>query len=310
MKVANYFDVAIIGGGPAGLSAALILGRANRRVLLIDEGKPRNRVTYESHGFLTQDSVKPAQIRQIAQTQLEKYNNIIYKSDVAIDINNTNNHFEILTMKNDVFNVRKVIFSTGVKDKYPPIVGFEDIYGYSAFLCPYCDGWEHRNKPFAVLGSTNKMYDYTKEISNWSHDTILFTNGQSGLTFEQEQDLNLHGIQVIKKPIQAFQNKERMLQEIVLDDGSTIARQVLFIQHIDIEQATALPSKLGIKLNEKRAFETERHGKTNIYGIYIIGDAKNIFSGVMKAGYEGLEAAEVINAELIEEDWKQQSADR
>jgi thioredoxin reductase len=148
--VNTVLDCAIIGGGPAGLNAALILGRARRNVLLFDNDNPRNAVTQESHGFITRDGIKPKEFREIAQKELGKYPSVVYlKREVTSIIKNT--EFELVTSEREKYYSKTIIISTGLKDILPNIESISDFYGKSLFHCPYCDGWELRDKPLAVI---------------------------------------------------------------------------------------------------------------------------------------------------------------
>jgi thioredoxin reductase len=145
------FDCAIIGGGPAGLNAALVLGRARRNTILFDNDNPRNAVTQESHGFITRDGIKPKEFREIAHKEIDKYPSVAYaKKDVTSIIKN-NQLFELVTFEKEVYQSKTIIISSGLKDVLPNIENISDYYGKSLFNCPYCDGWELRDKPLVVI---------------------------------------------------------------------------------------------------------------------------------------------------------------
>jgi len=149
------FDCAIIGGGPAGLNAALIFGRARRNVILLDNNNPRNAVTQESHGFITRDGIKPKEFREIAHKDIGRYPSVIYaKREVTSVIKNDNNNepsFELVTSEKERYQSKTIIIATGLKDVLPSIENISDYYGRSLFHCPYCDGWELRDKPLVVI---------------------------------------------------------------------------------------------------------------------------------------------------------------
>ena len=178
----TLFDCAIIGGGPAGLNAALILGRARRNVILLDNNTPRNAVSQESHGFITRDGIKPKEFREIAHKELGRYPSVIYaKREVTSVIKNNENSklpFELLTSENDErYQSKTIIIATGLKDVLPNIENISDYYGKSLFHCPYCDGYELGDKPLVVIiGEQVQGFHFIQTIYNWSKDLIVCTN--------------------------------------------------------------------------------------------------------------------------------------
>jgi thioredoxin reductase len=298
----KIFDVVIIGGGPAGLSAALVLGRSLRNVVLIDEGKPRNRVSHVSNGFLTRDGIHPIELRNIAHKELNKYETIKRIDNHVVDVTKNNRLFHTFTRDGHVFLSRKVIFSTGIKDHLPDIPGLQKVYGTSVFPCPYCDGWERRYEPLAVFGNGEFLLHFVKLIYHWSKDVIVFTNGPAKMN-EERQELIQRNIRIIESPIVELQSHNGLLHHVVLATGEAIHRKGGFLMDTGGNQATMIPMKIGVPINEKGGYETKEHGKTNVDGLYIIGDAKNLFTGLICAAGEGYEAGVAINHELVEEDW-------
>jgi thioredoxin reductase len=142
----DLFDCAIIGGGPAGLNAALVLGRARRNTILFDNNNPRNAVTQESHGFITRDGIKPKEFREIAHRDIAKYPSVMYEKTEIISITKKGRLFELVTSDKELYQSKTIIISTGLKDVLPDIENISDYYGKSLFNCPYCDGWEMRDK--------------------------------------------------------------------------------------------------------------------------------------------------------------------
>ena len=174
------FDCAIIGGGPAGLNAALVLGRARRNTILFDNDNPRNAVTQESHGFITRDGVKPKEFREIARKEIGKYPSVTHaKKEVASIIKNNNQLFEMVTSDKELYQSKSIIIATGLKDVLPNIENISDYYGKSLFNCPYCDGWELRDKPLVVIIDDQVQgFHFIQTIYNWSKDLVVCTNGK------------------------------------------------------------------------------------------------------------------------------------
>lgn len=173
------FDCAIIGGGPAGLNAALVLGRARRNTLLFDNNNPRNAVTQESHGFITRDGVKPKEFREIAHKEIGKYPSVIFEKKQITSVTKNDYVFELMTSENEIYQSKTIIISTGLKDNLPKIENISDYYGKSLFNCPYCDGWELRDKPLVVIIEEQiQGFHFIQTIYNWSKDLVVCTNGK------------------------------------------------------------------------------------------------------------------------------------
>jgi thioredoxin reductase len=193
----KVYDCAIIGGGPAGLNAALILGRARRNVILFDNNNARNAVTQESHGFLTRDGIKPKKFREIAHKELARYLSVICAKREVNSVSRKKSIFELVTSKRERYQSRTIIISTGLKDVLPSIDGIHDYYGKSLFHCPYCDGWELRDKPLIVIiGEQVQGFHFIQTIYNWSRDLIVCTNGNPFQNSKQKGFLINKGIRI------------------------------------------------------------------------------------------------------------------
>ncbi|REK77057.1 NAD(P)/FAD-dependent oxidoreductase [Paenibacillus paeoniae] len=299
----NVWDVAIIGGGPAGLSAALVLGRALRSVIIIDEDNPRHAAARSSHGYLTRDGIAPSAFRELGRKDLQAYELVRIEKDTAIQAAREENHFHIATSSGKSYRSKYLIVAAGARDQLPPIPGIQDAYGISVFPCPYCDGWEHRGEPLAVIGSGQSVFDYARLIFNWSRDLMVFTDGASTLTLDQKTSLQQHGISLIEQPIKSFSNRDGQLVKIILEDGQEVDRRFAFLADTGARDATDIPSTLGVGREQDGQYETQEHGSTRIDGLYIIGDAKHYFTGLIGSASEGYEAGVAINKRLVEEDW-------
>src|SRR5687768_12786339 len=190
----RLWDVVIVGGGPAGLSAALVLGRCRRRVLLCDSGRPRNYVSHELHGFLTRDCSEPAQLRRIGREQLQRYRTVEVRDVLVKDAAPHVQGFEVELQSGQRVGCRKLLLASGVRDDLPEVAGFDELYGKTAFHCPYCDGWEWRDQAVAVFGRGEKGKALALELLGWSRDIVLFSDGEEILSEDAQDELTRNGI--------------------------------------------------------------------------------------------------------------------
>ena len=172
------YDAVIIGGGPAGLNAAQLLGRARRNVLLCDTGKPRNAASHAMHGFLSPDGFDPSELRRIGRSELEKYG-IDIRDRGAVRISGSLDCFTVILDSGEKVEARRLLLAFGMKDQLPEIEGLRELWGRGVFPCPYCDGWEVKDEPLAALGNGAKALTFTFLLFKWSRNLILCTNGSS-----------------------------------------------------------------------------------------------------------------------------------
>lgn len=292
------FEIIIIGGSYAGLSAAMTLGRSLRKVLVIDAGRPCNRQTPHSHNFLTQDGQKPQYLSDLSRMQVEKYDTVEFYAGFAINAIRRVEGFEIETEKGDKFNTKKLIFATGLKDLLPEIEGLKACWGISVIHCPYCHGYEVRNQKTGILSNGETAFHYGKLILNWTKELTLFTNGKSTLTAEQTAKFKAHDIEIIEKEIKSIQHNDGKIENVIFKDDSMFSLKALyngppFIQHSD------LPEKLGCEMTEQGLIKIDAFQKTSVEDIFAIGDNSN-FRALSIAIAAGTTAGAKINAELIE----------
>ncbi|WP_136606010.1 NAD(P)/FAD-dependent oxidoreductase [Paenibacillus dokdonensis] len=297
------YDCAIIGGGPAGLNAALVLGRARRSVALLDNNLPRNAVTHASHGFLTRDGVAPAEFRRIAYDELLRYPSVGHFPLKVTHIRKLQNGFEITTDKGETIQARKVLITTGLKEILPDIPGIKELYGKSLFHCPYCDGWELRDQSLIVVSENPGVFHMAKLLYSWSRDLVICTNGRSVLTDEQKQLLTSRNIIVSEQTVAAFLGNEGKLQQVEFTDCSRIDRTGGFVTPQWLPQAPF--QDLGLKTTELGGIVTDGIGKSTISGLFAAGEAATgAPSQLIVSAAAGSMAAVSINTELMEEDWE------
>lgn len=300
MKDNKHFDVIIIGGSYAGLSAAMALGRSLRNVLVIDSGKPCNSQTPHSHNFLTQDGKTPKEIASVAKQQVEEYKTVKFYDGFATNGSKNESGFEISTQAGDSFTSKKVIFATGVKDLMPDLEGFAACWGISVIHCPYCHGYEYSHQQTGILANGEMAYELGKLISNWTKDLTIFTNGESTLTEEQVAKLTEHGIKIIEQQIVRLKHTNGHLENIVFRDGTKISVNAMYARPA-FEQHCKLPVELGCELTEMNHIKVDLFQKTNIQGLFACGDATSMMRSVANSVATGAMAGAMANRELIEE---------
>lgn len=268
------YDCLIIGGGPAGLSAALVLGRAKLNVLLIDNNDPRNKVTNESHGFITNDSLSPFTIREKAKKDLLKYSNIQLISDTVADISDQRSFFIIETLKNK-FETKRIILATGLKETLPTVKGLESVYGDLFFNCPFCDGWELKDQKLAIIVEQEEhLLHFSTMIFHWSKQLTVLTNGMK-VADSIKSILSKNKIELFEDKIESIEKKESKgkinlhnSQSIEVYGGFLIPR---------FELNLAFTKNLSITLNDAGRIQTDEFGSTSFKNVYAAGDSNATF---------------------------------
>lgn len=302
MDQTELLDVLIIGGSYAGLAAAMTLGRSMRKVLIIDSGKPCNRQTPHSHNFITQDGETPAAIAAIAKEQVLKYPTISWLDGKAIGVVKKENHFEIETENEARYRARKLLFATGIKDHMPELEGFADCWGISVLHCPYCHGYEVKDRRLAVYGNGDAGFHLAMLIQHWSKDLSLFTGGEPVFSPEQIDKLKQHRIEVIAGKLQKIEHEKGYLNAVILEDGSRHEKDAMFAR-VPMSEHSGLPAALGCNFDELGYIEVDNFKKTSVNGVFAAGDNTTMMRSVSVAAAAGMMAGSVINKELIEEDF-------
>jgi len=293
------FEVVIIGGSYAGLSAAMALGRALRNVLVIDNGKPCNAQTPHSHNFITQDGETPAAIAARAKEQVVHYPTVQFLNDTAVAVSGENADFVVSTNSGLTINTKKILFATGVKDIMPAIEGFAACWGISVIHCPYCHGYEYKGQNTGILMNGDTAIDMAELIDNWTSQLTIFTNGKSTISNARlEQFLQLSQVQVVEKEISSLQHINGQLQHIEFTDGSAQTLDALYARPAFVQQSN-IPELLGCHFTEGGYLAVDDMQKTNIPGVYAAGDNITMRRSVSGAVATGGFAGAIINHELI-----------
>ncbi len=281
-----------------------MLGRCRRRTLLFDAGHPRNEASHALHGYLTRDGIPPAEFLKIGREQLARYDTIEIRSAKVIQVERGQCHFTATIEGGEQFSSRMLLLATGLVDELPKIDGFRQFYGITAHSCPYCDGWEHRDQPLAVLGCSKDAADLALELLLWSKDVILCTNGAPECGCDVLDPMERNGVRVIDKPIARLEGTGDKLERIRFQDGSELARTAIFFspgQH----QRSQLAEQLGCEFCEADGcIQCGENTATNVPGVYAAGNATRGVQLVIAAAAEGMQAAFAINTALLEADAK------
>jgi thioredoxin reductase len=302
MTFENAFDVIIIGGSYSGLSAAMALGRAMKKVLIIDNGKPCNGQTPHSHNFLTNDGRTPVEISALANLQVSRYETVQFFTGVALAGKKTATSFEIKVATGELFNGKKILFATGIKDMLPSINGFAECWGTSVLHCPYCHGYEVRNQLTGIFLNGDAAFDFARLIANWTVDLTLFTNGRSTLSAEQSAKLESHHIKIIEKQIKKLEHINGHLESIVFSDGTTTPLRVLYAPS-PFEQHSTIPQSMGCEISDDGYIKVDHLQETNIKDIYAAGDNASRMRTVANAVSMGTTAGIAISKKMIVEEF-------
>lgn len=302
----TLWDVIVVGGGPAGLNAALVLGRCRRKVLIFDDGKPRNAVSHALHGFLSRDGTNPGELLALGREQLVPYPSVLIDHTRVVDAARTDAGFIVHTSDGRAFRTRKLLLASGVVDTLPEPPGFRELYGIGVFHCPYCDGWEMRDQPLAVYGrGDDKGGGLALEMTLWSDNIVLCTDGPADLSDHYRKRLQRHRIQVREDKILRLEiissDPYRASFDIVFASDERLRRSGVFF-NTGRRQSTDLAERLGCDMYDPKGCTVDNNQQMmHIPGLYVAGDASRDVLQVIVAAGEGAQAAIGINTALLRE---------
>lgn len=295
------YDVAIVGAGPAGLSAALLLARCRRRIVVFDNGRPRNFAAQVVNGFLGLDSITPEELRAAGRRQVAAYGVTFVDSEV-IGANCSaegNAGFEIAII-GTAFRARKLLLATGVRDSLPEIENIAELYGKSVHHCPYCDGWEHRDERLVALGDGDEVAGLALSLRTWSSNVTACSNGSS-VSQKMSDRLTRHGISIREEAVIRLDHSDGRLKSMTFAAGPCYECDAVFF-HSSKVQHSPLPAALGCNFDRHGLIRTEGKQGTGIPGLFLAGDADGDVQFAIVAAAEGATAATAINRELQDED--------
>jgi len=293
------YDVVIVGGGPAGLSAALALGRARRQVLLCDSGPRRNAAAVHVHNFVTRDGTPPDEFRRVAREQLTAYPNVVAGESRVEVISGQRGAFRVVTSTETV-EARRVVLCTGMVDELLAIEGFRELWGQAVFQCPYCHGWEVKERAWGYLARAEQashVLPFALMLRGWSERVTLFTNGEIDLAGEARRQLQAAGIRIELAPVARLVARESRLEAVELVDSTRVECEVVFAQ--PPQRQVAMVQALGLTLDDEGFVAVDpMRRETSVPGIFAAGDLTTRGQAAILAAAAGMQAAAAINVDL------------
>lgn len=299
----NRYDVVVIGGGAAGLSAALVLSRARRRVAVVDAGEPRNAPAAHMHGFLGWDGAAPATLLKQGRDEVTDYGGVLIGgtvTDLRPIIGEHGDRFEVTLSDGRSLQGRRVLVTTGLRDEIPDIPGVRERWGRDLLHCPYCHGYEVRDQPLAVLGGTPEAVQHALLIRQWSDDVVFFTH-TGDPTAEEREQLIARAIGVVDGPVAGLVIDDDRLTGVELEAGPVVPRTAVFVRPQFLPNSDLLVG-LGCATHDNGWIVADTVGQTTVPGVWVAGNAANPRAQVVTAAGEGSTAAIAINGDLTEED--------
>lgn len=303
-SLASDYEVLVIGGGPAGLAAAMAFGRLGRKALICDDRQPRNQASSHINNFPGHDGIDPESWRQKVRSELTKYPTLQLHTDrvrQALKADNPAHGFDVQLQSGAELKVQKILLAYGVKDQFPEIKNIHALWGQTVVHCPYCHGFEFRDQPLAVLGDGDMLLHMLAMLLGLSSDVMAFSNGPSTLTPEQKQKIAAKNIRLIETPVSQLEHTGTQLEALVLSNGERVPRHALYLMpKFPFSRSSDIGESLGCKVNDFGWYEVDPFGQTNVPGVYAAGDIAGTHGqSVLNSAASGSMAASRIIGEIL-----------
>jgi len=296
----NEYDVAVVGGGAAGLSAALVLARARRRVVVVDAGEPRNAPAAHMQGYLSRDGLPPTQLLAIGRDEVAGYGGHLLPGTVSAIEALEEGGFAVTLDDGQVVAARRVLVTTGLRDELPDVPGVRERWGRDLLHCPYCHGHEVRDRPLGVLGGTPDAVQHALLLRQWSSDVVFFAHTTTLRPDEREQ-LLARAVGIVDGPVARLVVEDDELRGVELADGRVVPRSAVFVRPVLVPNGDLLAG-LGCATHENGWVVADPSGRTSLPGVWVAGNAADPRAQVITAAGQGSAAAIAINTDLVEED--------
>jgi len=295
---AKLHDVVIVGGGAAGLNAALILGRARRSVVLCDDGHPRNAVADKMYGFMSRDGTPPRKLLEIARAELKRYPSVTVVKSRIDRAKATRTSFALNSKVGKLFTGKRLLLANGVRDKLPDIEGLAEFWGRSVFVCPFCDGWEIRDRSVIVYGKGKETVALAQELYGWTNRVSVCVENATALTAMQRRWIQLTNCRLVKGRLKRLVGEQRSLRAVEMANGDWLSCDALFLA-TPLRQTSDIAESLGCKIDKKGSIVVDDKCRTNVRGCYAAGDAVTNVHQVILAAASGVRAAVAICTDLL-----------
>ena len=299
MTAPRCFDVVVIGGGAAGLSAALVLGRARRRVAVVDAGEPRNAPAAAMHGFLSRDGMAPADLLAAGRAEVVRYGVTLVTGRVAAV--EREGGFVVRLADGPPLHARRLLVATGVTDELPDLPGVRERWGRDLLHCPYCHGWEVRDEPLGVLGTQAASVLHAHLVRQWSDDVVYFVH-DTLLAEPDRRSLEARGVRVVDGEVRGLVVEHDRLTGIELAGGQVVPRTAVFVRTTNPPRGDGLLAGLGAEVDESGFARHDTSGRTTVPGLWVAGNAADPRAQVITAAGQGSAAAIAVNADLVREE--------
>lgn len=296
----DILDCIIVGGGPAGLNAAVVLGRCRRKVIIFDSATYRNQYSHGMHNYLTRDDILPVDFLKISREEVDKYGVKMINRKVVNARKNSEGFFDVKDDNGKVYHSKKLLIATGLWDNVPEVPGFRELYGKSVHHCPYCDGWEVRDKELGVYARNKNGFELAISLKGWSNKVTYYADGKNKLKPIEVETLALNDIPIISYPIERLEAEDDRLKSVLFKNGDSRKCDAMFFVN-GYQQQCDLVETFGCNMTKKGVVLTNRYQQTNIEGLYVAGDAAKDMHFVVVAAAEGAKAGVIINKELQKE---------